>query len=85
MADQNRDESDRSQRAETIGDESTSNSPTTQRDQKDQNRDRSEKAGSRDQNPEQDDVAEDRNLSGSSTWLTLPDQQPANDDEAGNS
>ena len=34
----------------------------------------------RDQNTtgEQDDVAEDRNLSGASTWLNLPDQ-PASD------
>ena len=32
---------------------------------------------------EQDDVAEDRNLSGSSTWLTLPDQPK--DDQSENS
>jgi hypothetical protein len=30
---------------------------------------------------EQDDVAEDRNLSGASTWLNLPDQQSSADDE----
>ncbi len=30
---------------------------------------------------EQDDVAEDRNLSGASTWLNLPDQ-PSNDRDA---
>ena len=33
---------------------------------------------------EPDDVAEDRNLSGSSTWLTLPDQ-PADDGSANES
>ena len=31
---------------------------------------------------EQDDVAEDRNLSGSTTWLTLPDQQPKGEPES---
>ena len=30
---------------------------------------------------EPDDVAEDRNLSGSTTWLTLPDQQPSEPEE----
>jgi hypothetical protein len=41
-----------------------------------------DQSGKRDQNAagEPDDVAEDRNLSGASTWLTLPDQ-PA--DESG--
>jgi hypothetical protein len=29
---------------------------------------------------DQDDVAEDRNLSGASTWLTLPDQPKGDDD-----
>jgi hypothetical protein len=33
---------------------------------------------------EPDDVAEDRNLSGASTWLTLPDQ-PADDSSASES
>ena len=33
---------------------------------------------------EPDDVAEDRNLSGSTTWLTLPDQ-PADDSSASES
>jgi hypothetical protein len=33
---------------------------------------------------EPDDVAEDRNLSGASTWLTLPDQ-PADDSDASDS
>ena len=63
-------------------------------DQKDNRGDQSEKksqsasstntgrdqAGTRNQNTagEPDDVAEDRNLSGASTWLTLPDQ-PADD------
>lgn len=39
-----------------------------------------DQAGKRNQNAagEPDDVAEDRNLSGASTWLTLPDQ-PADD------
>ena len=31
------------------------------------------------QQGEKDDVAEDRNLSGSSTWLNLPDKQPRGD------
>jgi hypothetical protein len=36
----------------------------------------------RDNNESQyrDDVAEDRNLSGSSTWLNLPDKQPKDAD-----
>jgi hypothetical protein len=33
------------------------------------------------QQGEPDDVAEDRNLSGSTTWLTLPDQQPKGEPE----
>ncbi|HXT16082.1 MAG TPA: hypothetical protein VN706_10670 [Gemmatimonadaceae bacterium] len=44
--------------------------------------DQSKKAGSSNRGQEQDDVAEDRNLSGSSTWLTLPDEQPAGDDQS---
>lgn len=35
-----------------------------------------------DQQGERDDVAEDRNLSGSSTWLNLPDQQPRGDSDS---
>ena len=31
---------------------------------------------------ERDDVAEDRNLSGASTWLNLPDQQPRGDSDS---
>jgi hypothetical protein len=42
-----------------------------------------DQAGKRNPNAsgEPDDVAEDRNLSGASTWLTLPDQ-PADDSDA---
>jgi hypothetical protein len=44
-------------------------------------RDQGRKAGSGGSG-EQDDVAEDRNLSGSSTWLNLPDTQSSADDES---
>jgi hypothetical protein len=46
------------------------------------------KSNDRDRNPdsmgEKDDVAEDRNLSGASTWLNLPDQ-PKDDDSSDDS
>lgn len=74
MADEDRN------RDEAMGDETTPSTRNTERDQT-QNRE----AGGSNKSAEQDDVAEDRNLSGSSTWLTLPDQQPATDDESENS
>ena len=79
MADQDRNQDDRTQ-GEPIGDESSS---TTQKSQRDQDRNR--QAGGANKNVEEDDVAEDRNLSGSSTWLNLPDHQPPDDDRAENS
>lgn len=42
-------------------------------------RDESQTRGQNAGGSEQDDVAEDRNLSGSSTWLNLPDHQPSGD------
>jgi hypothetical protein len=72
MADEKRSQNDRA-----VGDENA------QDNRRDQNQNR--QAGSSNQNGAQDDVAEDRNLSGSSTWLTLPDQQPADDDRSENS
>jgi len=82
MADEQRDES-------AIGDENTRKN---QRDQdqsreqsRDQSRDQNRQGAGANQNAEQDDVAEDRNLSGSSTWLNLPDHQPSDDDRAENS
>ena len=71
MADENRDRNDQSDG--TMGDESS------------QNQGKNRQAASSNKNAEQDDVAEDRNLSGSSTWLTLPDQQPSDDDRSENS
>jgi hypothetical protein len=69
MADQNQNDRD-----SAIGDENQSSQT-----KKDQGRE----AGSN-RSQEQDDVAEDRNLSGSSTWLTLPDQ-PSGDDQSNDS
>ncbi|HEX4681796.1 MAG TPA: hypothetical protein VH277_03745 [Gemmatimonadaceae bacterium] len=53
-----------------LGDENDQSSP-----------DQRKQAGST-RGDEQDDVAEDRNLSGSSTWLNLPDQQTSSEDDS---
>lgn len=61
MADENRDRDNDREKLEGKGGATPRNQPAG-----DEKEDRSQ--------GEQDDVAEDRNLSGSSTWLNLPDQ-----------
>lgn len=63
MADQDRD------RDSGMGAAGSQNQSDNQQDRNTRNPQRSDDAQG-----EQDDVAEDRNLSGSSTWLNLPDQ-----------
>jgi hypothetical protein len=50
-------------------------------DREEQNRNKNANQNENEQG-ERDDVAEDRNLSGSSTWLTLPDEQPRGDSDS---
>src|SRR5579875_1587697 len=75
MAEQNRnrdDQIDENARKASGASSSSGNTGNRGRDQ----------SQTRDQNAagEPDDVAEDRNLSGSSTWLNLPDHQPSGDE-----
>jgi len=70
MADQDR---DRDSGMSGSGSQSQSDS---QQDRNTQNTPRGDNAQG-----EQDDVAEDRNLSGSSTWLNLPDQPKGDQSE----
>ena len=72
MADENRDRNSDRDKLQGAGGGTPRNQPTG--DPKD-NRSQGE----------QDDVAEDRNLSGSSTWLNLPDQpegESSDDDQS---
>ena len=68
-----------------MADQNQNDRKTPLGDQNDQiSRDQNTQSGSG-RAGERDDVAEDRNLSGSSTWLNLPDQQPTDDESSGGS
>ena len=62
--------------------ENDRNIPRGDENQGSRDQEQNRKAGSPKSGQEQDDVAEDRNLSGASTWLTLPDEQPSGDDQS---
>jgi hypothetical protein len=71
--------------------QNTGNRDEEARDDQTQRDRTKQQAGSKDQTDEQTDTLEDRNLSGSSTWATLADEQNASprtessdDDSAGN-
>lgn len=78
MADQDRNsnnQTDENARGASGSNSSNASNASSSNRGRDQSQTRNQSASG----SEQDDVAEDRNLSGASTWLNLPDKQPSGD------